>query len=85
MQPKHNSVKAETPAVEIGGRILIVEDEYVVANDLQFILENAGYSVMGIAASVSEALEMIEAQKPDVVLLDIFCRASARALTWPGG
>ncbi len=55
MQPKHNSVKAETAAVEIGGRILIVEDEYVVANDLQGILENSGYSVMCIAASLSEA------------------------------
>jgi len=38
MQPKHNSVKPGTPAVGIGGRILIVEDEYVVASDLQFIL-----------------------------------------------
>jgi transcriptional regulator with GAF, ATPase, and Fis domain len=84
MQPKHNSVKAETPAVEIGGRILIVEDEYVVANDLQFILENAGYSVMGIAASVSEALEMIEAQKPDVVLLDIFLQGKRTGIDLAG-
>ena len=84
MQPKPNSVKAETPAVEMGGRILIVEDEYVVANDLQFILENAGYSVIGIAASVSEAQEFIEAQKPDVVLLDIFLQGKRTGMDLAG-
>ena len=84
MQPKHNSVKATTPAVEIGGRILIVEDEYVVASDLQFILENAGYSVIGIAASVSEAREFMEAQKPDVVLLDIFLQGKGTGMDLAG-
>ena len=84
MQPKHNSVKATTPAVEIGGRILIVEDEYVVASDLQFILENAGYSVIGIAASVSEAREFMEAQKPDVVLLDICLQGKGTGMDLAG-
>jgi AmiR/NasT family two-component response regulator len=84
MQPKHNSVKPGTPAVGIGGRILIVEDEYVVASDLQFILENAGYSVIGIAASVSEAQELIEAQKPDVVLLDIFLQGKQTGIDLAG-
>ena len=84
MQPKHNSVKADTPAIEIGSRILIVEDEYVVANDLQFILENAGYAVTGIAASVSEAQELIEAQRPDVVLLDIFLQGKRTGIDLAG-
>jgi transcriptional regulator with GAF, ATPase, and Fis domain len=84
MQPKHNSVNAATPAVEMGGRILIVEDEYVVANDLQFILEKAGYSVSGIAASVSEAQELIAAQKPDVVLLDIFLQGKRTGIDLAG-
>ncbi|MBD0254822.1 MAG: sigma 54-interacting transcriptional regulator, partial [Cytophagales bacterium] len=53
-------------------------------NDLQFILENAGYSVIGIAASVSEAQEFIEAQKPDVVLLDIFLQGKGTGMDLAG-
>lgn len=52
--------------------ILIVEDEFIVANDLKIKLKKAGYSVCGIAASVTEAEELIEKQKPTWVLLDIF-------------
>ncbi|WP_121810604.1 sigma 54-interacting response regulator [Mucilaginibacter kameinonensis] len=52
-------------------RILIVEDEFIVANDLSFILEKAGYDVCGIADSVEEAREIIKLNKPQLVLLDI--------------
>jgi DNA-binding NtrC family response regulator len=52
--------------------ILIVEDEFIVANDLRLTMVKAGYSVCGIAASVKEAREMIESKKPTWVLLDIF-------------
>jgi len=52
-------------------KILIVEDEFVVANDLRLILEQAGYQIVGVAASVEEALECLQQQQPDVVLLDI--------------
>jgi len=52
-------------------KVLIVEDEYVVANNLRLILAKAGYSIVGIAISVEDALDHIEKQKPDIVLLDI--------------
>ncbi|GAA4318093.1 hypothetical protein GCM10023149_16030 [Mucilaginibacter gynuensis] len=52
--------------------ILIVEDEFIVANDLKIKLKNAGYSVCGTAASVKEAEQLIEKHKPTWVLLDIF-------------
>jgi DNA-binding NtrC family response regulator len=52
-------------------KILIVEDEFIVANDLSIMLENAGYEVCDIADSVEEAKEIISRQKPQVVLLDI--------------
>src|SRR5215510_10731570 len=51
-------------------KLLIVEDEFIIANDLQLILEKAGYAVMGIAVSAEEAAAYIS-QKPDIVLLDI--------------
>ena len=52
-------------------KILIVEDEFVVANALRLTLMQAGYSVSGIAASAEEADEQLQKQKPDLVLLDI--------------
>ncbi|SFN30272.1 Transcriptional regulator containing GAF, AAA-type ATPase, and DNA-binding Fis domains [Chitinophaga sp. YR627] len=52
--------------------ILIVEDEFIVGNDLRLMLIKAGYAVCGIAASVDEAKAMIERNKPTWVLLDIF-------------
>jgi response regulator of citrate/malate metabolism len=54
-----------------GQTILIVEDEFAVANDLRQILEKAGYRVSGIAFTVAKAMELKNQQKPDLVLLDI--------------
>ncbi|MDB5023413.1 MAG: response regulator [Mucilaginibacter sp.] len=51
--------------------ILIVEDQFIEANNLKFILKKAGYFVCSIARSVSEALRIIEKENPDLVLLDI--------------
>ena len=55
-------------------KVLIVEDQFVEANDLQLILERAGYEVSGIARSVPIAQEIIKKEKPDLVLLDIFLK-----------
>jgi len=51
--------------------ILIVEDEFITADDLQLTLEGAGYRVTGAAVSVQEAREMIRRDRPGIVLLDI--------------
>ncbi len=48
-----------------------MEDEYIEAKNLQLIADRAGYEVTGIARSVPEALDLIENQRPDLVLLDI--------------
>lgn len=53
-------------------KILIVEDQFIEANNLQMILERAGYQVCTIAHSVSMALEIIDEEQPDLVLLDIY-------------
>jgi two-component system, NtrC family, response regulator HydG len=53
------------------GKILIVEDEFIVAYDLKTMLTKAGYLVIGIASSVEKARQLIEQKKPDWVLLDI--------------
>ena len=52
-------------------RLLIVEDEAVVARDLQGALSRAGYEVTGMCRTAEEAVEATRAQQPDVVLMDI--------------
>ncbi|WP_442591548.1 sigma 54-interacting transcriptional regulator [Pedobacter sp. AW31-3R] len=52
-------------------KILIVEDEFVVANALRLTLMQAGYTVTGIASSAKAADEQLQKQRPDFVLLDI--------------
>lgn len=52
-------------------RLLIVEDESIVAFDLAVALEDMGYAVVATAASCDEALRAADEQHPDLVLMDI--------------
>jgi len=52
-------------------KILIVEDQYIEASNLELILLRAGYQVCDIARSVAAALKIISTEKPDMVLVDI--------------
>src|ERR1700709_1777996 len=52
-------------------KILIVEDQFIEANNLRLILKKAGHRVCEIARSVPEALAIIEKENPLLVLLDI--------------
>lgn len=55
-------------------KILIVEDEFIIADVLSNILQTAGYDVCGIADNVKEALGLVEEFKPELVLLDIYLK-----------
>lgn len=55
-------------------KVLIVEDQFIEANDLQLMLAKAGYKVCGIARSVAIAEDMLRNERPDFVLLDIFLK-----------
>lgn len=55
-------------------KILIVEDEFIVANDLKLMLKKAGYQVTGIASSVIQARKSIQEKRPDWVLIDIILK-----------
>src|SRR5258705_12975470 len=52
-------------------KILIVEDQFIEANNLRLILDRAGYMVLPIAPSFVDAMEMLDRHKPEMVLLDI--------------
>ena len=53
------------------GKVLIVEDEFIIAQDLRRIVTGLGYAVMGMAKSADEALKKLSKELPDLVLLDI--------------
>jgi len=55
-------------------KILIVEDERIVAEDLKRNLDHLGYEVSNVASSGKDALKMIKENKPDLVLMDIVLR-----------
>jgi signal transduction histidine kinase len=52
-------------------KILVVEDERIVARDLQIRLTNLGYHISGIASSKEEALQSAQQNLPDLALMDI--------------
>jgi two-component system response regulator HydG len=57
-------------------KVLIVEDQFIEAHNLERILLRAGYKVCSIARSVPIALKIIEKEAPDLVLLDIYLQGS---------
>lgn len=52
-------------------RILIVEDEDLIALDVQEILEQAGHHVVGRATGMAEAIKLAAETKPQIAILDV--------------
>lgn len=52
-------------------KLLIVEDEMILAMDLKLMVEDSGYHVAGIAGTGEDAVRKAAETKPDVVLMDI--------------
>ncbi|MFC3690929.1 response regulator [Chenggangzhangella methanolivorans] len=52
-------------------RVLIVEDEVLVAAEIEFLIAEAGLQTLGVAISSEEALKIVEQERPDLVLLDV--------------
>jgi len=52
-------------------RILVVEDEHVVALDIQSVLLSLGYQVVGLCTTGRDAIRKAEQTQPDLVLMDI--------------
>ena len=52
-------------------RIMIVEDEFFIALDIEAQVAALGHAVVGMAVSADQAVALAEAEKPDVVLMDV--------------
>lgn len=61
-------------------RILIVEDERLLAEDLSIRLENDEFAVVGIAGAGAEALKLTGQTNPDIILMDIKLRGKLNGI-----
>lgn len=66
--PEHGS---STQARTGKARLLLVEDDYLIGLNAEMILTDAGYEVLGPATTANEAVALAEAERPDLVLMDI--------------
>ncbi len=62
-------------------KILVVEDEVIVAHDLANRLKKMGYQVTATVASGEEAIEKASENKPDLVLMDIVLKGDMDGIT----
>lgn len=54
--------------------ILVVEDDFILASEYAIILEGAGWQVVGPAATVNQAMDLLRDNQPTAALLDLHLR-----------
>ena len=64
--------------------ILIVEDESIVAKDIQHSLKKLGYTVVGICSTGEDAITSAQELKPDLVLMDIMLKGDMSGIDAAG-
>jgi CheY-like chemotaxis protein len=52
-------------------RVLIAEDEAIIAEDLRLLLRDSGYEVVGVVSSGQETIEKVAELLPDLVIMDV--------------
>src|SRR5689334_23737329 len=65
------AARRDEPVTASGARILIVEDEAIIALGIERQLKQMGYAVVGLAGSGEDGLRLALAHRPDLVLMDI--------------
>ncbi|ARC36606.1 response regulator [Paracoccus yeei] len=55
----------------MAGKVMVIEDETIIAMDLKGIVQSMGHDVTGIARTHSAAVELAHGKRPDLILADI--------------
>jgi CheY-like chemotaxis protein len=58
-------------------RVMIVEDEFIIADEIAMIVEGAGHAVIGPVASVEDASAMLASDRPDFAIIDANLRGQS--------
>src|ERR1700709_1524068 len=69
IDPAEDEEAGAKPAIK--AKLLIVEDDYLVAGEIEHALVEAGHDVIGIADSSEEAVEIAREQTPTIIIMDI--------------
>ncbi|HLY04416.1 MAG TPA: response regulator [Rhizomicrobium sp.] len=70
--PDENPRRGSAPNTRLAGaRVLIVEDEFIIALEIQANLEEAGATVIGPAYTLEQALELAEREQLSAAMLDL--------------
>lgn len=56
---------------DLAPKILVVEDDFLVATEIEVALSHAGFVVTGVAASADEAIALAQSTTPDLAIVDI--------------
>jgi DNA-binding response OmpR family regulator len=65
------------PSIAKPKSILVVEDEFLLAMEMEALLTGQGFLVVGPAATVDGALELLKRHRPDAAVLDVNLRGMA--------
>jgi CheY-like chemotaxis protein len=65
------NIAAQEMETSLSGKVMIIEDEAIIAMDLHSIVGDMGHEITGIARTRDAAVEMAAAQRPDLILSDI--------------
>jgi two-component system, response regulator PdtaR len=70
-QPLYAPAQSAGRGAGIGSRVLVVEDDFLVAIETENALLDAGFAVVGVAASADEAVKLARQERPDLAVMDI--------------
>ena len=71
MQPAASSQGRSSVATDDAARILIVEDDYLAATEIEAALIEGGFEVAGIAHSAEHAVQLAKTERPTLAVMDI--------------
>jgi two-component system, response regulator PdtaR len=55
-------------------RVLVVEDEVILAMEIEDLVQREGHEVVGVAVDAARALALARAHQPDLALVDLYLR-----------
>ena len=59
------------PETNHAARVLVVEDQFLVAHDCELQLQSAGFECVGLASTADEAIRLACYHRPDLILMDV--------------
>ena len=65
--------ESEDPVVTMPAKVLIVEDEMIVAMEMEAVVEDLGHEPIGIAPDANTAVRLAQ-KRPDIALVDLHLR-----------